>query len=113
MQKTLKLFILGPKPPTGIKIFNSKASELVVQWRDEDNSLIDPVTGYSVVYGIDGKNENRNINVDRSSRFQHQETTTIRNLQTNTRYYFRLKSLTNNVSIQSDESTKVYRTTSE
>ena len=94
------LVILGPAAPTELEIFNNTASQFTVRWFDEDTSSVYPVTQYRVIYG------NESVFVNRTNGSKQQ--VILKNLNSNTQYGIKVRSLTTNFILQSDDSQEVF-----
>ena len=90
------LVISGPAAPTKLEIFNNTSSQLTVQWVDEDTSSVYPVAQYRVIYG------NKSVFVNRTDGSTQQ--VILKNLSSNTQFRIKVRSLTTNFILQSDDS---------
>ena len=86
----------GPPAPDYLEVFDNQATQLSVRWIDYDASASHPVVNYRVFYGVQQTADSSLQQV------------TINNLQTNTEYHnIRIRSLTNDSIVSSDESATV------
>ena len=89
---------LGPSAPTDVTVFNNQATQLFVRWNDYNTAVFFPVTSYRLSYwnAFEGPGVQYKFNTSRQI--------IISNLLTNSEYNIRVRCLTNNGSVTSQDS---------